>query len=170
MLFRSAIDWAVAHGATILSNSWGGGGYSEPLRLAIERARVKDIIFIAAAGNNGASSANYPALYDLPNVVSVAAVDKKDQLASFSNRKDGVHIAAPGVGIVAAKAGGGYVSVSGTSMATPHVAGVVGAVSARHGAKGYEFFIQKLRKVRRTNRLKDEVKWGGVVNLRKGLR
>lgn len=165
-----AIDWAVAHGATILSNSWGGGGYSEPLKQAIERARVKDIIFIAAAGNNGSTQANYPALYDLPNVVSVAAVDKKDQLASFSNRQNGVDIAAPGVGIVAAKSGGGYISLSGTSMATPYVAGVVGAISTKFGAKGYEFFIQKLRKVRRTNRLKDEVKFQGVVNLRKALR
>ena len=165
-----AIDWAVANGATILSNSWGGGGYSEPLRLAIERARVKDVIFIAAAGNNGSTQANYPALYDLANVVSVAAVDSRDQLASFSNRQDGVDIAAPGVGIVAAKSGGGYISLSGTSMATPHVAGVAGAISTKFGTTKYSDIIQKLRKVRRTNRLKDEVKFQGVVNLRKALR
>lgn len=165
-----AIDWAVAHGARVLSNSWGGGGYSEPLKQAIERARLKGILFIGAAGNNGASFANYPAMYPLDNVVAVAAVDEKDKLTSFSNYGEGVDLAARGYQVNAARAGGGYVRLSGTSMAAPFVAGAAGAILTKYPTAKYGEVIQRLKRVRRTNRLKDKVGWRGILNLAKGLR
>lgn len=122
------IDYAVSMGAKVLSNSWGGGGYSDILKAAIERSHQANTLFVAAAGNesnNNDSSPTYPATYDVPNVLSVAAIDNRGKMASFSNYgKKSVHIAAPGVNIVSSVLGQKYDSFSGTSMATPHVSGV----------------------------------------------
>ncbi len=125
-----AIDYATKMGAKVLSNSWGGGSYSETLKQAIERAHAAGAIFIAAAGNeadNNDQGEHYPANYNVPNVLSVAAIDNKGELASFSNYgKKRVHLAAPGVNIYSSLPGGKYESWSGTSMATPHVSGMAG--------------------------------------------
>lgn len=122
-----AIDWARENGAQIMSNSWGGGGFSEALKDAISRANDKGILFIAAAGNessNSDSTPAYPASYDLPNVVSVAASNNSDQMASFSNfGRRTVHLMAPGENIFSTVINGGYDTYSGTSMACPHVSG-----------------------------------------------
>ena len=130
-----AINYAVASGAQIISASWGGGGYSQALYDAINNARAHGVLFVAAAGNSGLDTdtyPNYPSSYDLDNVIAVAAVGKNDVLASFSNFGDNsVDIAAPGVSILSTIPNGGYASYSGTSMATPHVAGVAALV------KGY---------------------------------
>lgn len=122
------IDYATQMGAKIMSNSWGGGGYSETLKQAIERSNTAGALFVAAAGNesnNNDANPTYPATYDVPNVLSVAAVDNRGQIASFSNYgRNKVHVGAPGVNIYSSVKGGGYDSWSGTSMATPHVSGM----------------------------------------------
>ncbi|XGC80891.1 S8 family serine peptidase [Bdellovibrio bacteriovorus] len=122
------IDYAVKMGAVILSNSWGGGGYSETLKQAIERSHQANTLFVAAAGNesnNNDANPTYPATYDVPNIISVAAVDNRGQIASFSNYgKTKVHVGAPGVNVYSSIKGGGYDSWSGTSMAAPHVSGM----------------------------------------------
>ncbi|MEQ1875904.1 MAG: S8 family peptidase, partial [Bdellovibrionia bacterium] len=100
----SAIYYAVNNGAKILNNSWGGTTYSRALHEAIAFAYQHEVLFIAAAGNaksNNDSSPMYPANYDVPNVLSVAATNDYDSLASFSNfGVSSVHIASPGVSIL----------------------------------------------------------------------
>ena len=89
-------------------------------------------VVVAAAGNNGNSSVNYPAGY--AEVVSVAATDSNDRHASFSNTNADVEVSAAGVNVWSTKRGGGYVSFSGTSMATPHAAGVAALIAYRYPA------------------------------------
>ncbi|MCK4958456.1 MAG: S8 family serine peptidase, partial [Planctomycetes bacterium] len=124
-----AVNYAVANGANILSNSWGWqGGPSDALEAAIVNARDNGVLFVAAAGNETANNDNtsfYPANYQVSNVISVAAIDHNGELAWFSNYgSQSVHLAAPGVSILSTVPGNSYAWYSGTSMATPHVSGV----------------------------------------------
>tara|TARA_R110002072_G_scaffold534_8_gene4276 strand:+ start:26159 stop:27853 length:1695 start_codon:yes stop_codon:yes gene_type:complete len=132
-----SIDYATKVGVDIMSNSWGGGGRSEALKEAIERAAEAGIIFTAAAGNSSTdndSRPHYPSNYQVENVVSVAAHTAQDTLASFScYGKRTVHIAAPGHNILSTVKNGGYKAYSGTSMATPHVSGVLGLLVSHEG-------------------------------------
>ncbi len=122
-----AIDYATKMGAKVMSNSWGGGGFSQTLMDAIKKSEAAGAIFIAAAGNdsnNNDATPSYPGSYAIDNIVSVAAIDNTGHIAGFSNYgKNSVHIGAPGVNIYSST-GGKYDSWSGTSMATPHVSGV----------------------------------------------
>jgi subtilisin family serine protease len=128
------IDYAISEGVDVLSNSWGGGGSSATMLNIISAANDAGILFIAAAGNessNTDSSANFPSNYEVENVISVAAIDRNGNLANFSNYgQTTVDIGAPGVDILSSTSGSDteYSSFSGTSMATPHVAGVAALV------------------------------------------
>jgi serine protease len=121
-------------GIRVLSNSWGGSGKSQALLDAINQANAAGILFVAAAGNDGANTdamPSYPAAYRAANVVSVAATDNTDALASFSNYGSAtVDLGAPGVNIASTYPNSSYASMSGTSMATPHVAGAAALVLA----------------------------------------
>ena len=112
----------------LTSNSWGGGGYEQSMYDAIAAGGEAGILFIAAAGNDSANndvSPHYPSSYDLDNVIAVAATDHNDNRASFScYGATSVDLAAPGVNVYSTVPGNGYASLSGTSMATPHVSGV----------------------------------------------
>lgn len=125
-----AIDYATKLGVNIMSNSWGGTGASKAIKDAIERAEEKGIIFVAAAGNSGSDNdvrPHYPSSYELDNVISVAAHTIKDKLAYFScYGKNTVDVSAPGSSILSTAPNNGYKMLSGTSMATPHVAGMLG--------------------------------------------
>jgi hypothetical protein len=116
----------------VLSNSWGGGGFSQALLDEINKSNANNMLFVAAAGNNGTSNdtvATYPANYNAPNVIAVAATDNRDQLASFSNYgATTVELGAPGVYIASTLRNRAYGWYSGTSMATPHVSGAAALI------------------------------------------
>jgi len=127
-----AILYGVDMGADILSNSWGGGGFSSSLEASIQTAESAGVLFVAAAGNGDArgrpidndANPQYPASYPEANIISVAATDHNDAMASFSNfGATSVDLAAPGVSILSTIPGNQYALFSGTSMATPHVSG-----------------------------------------------
>jgi hypothetical protein len=128
----SAVDYAVAHGARITSNSWGGGGSSSAMRVAIERAEAAGLLFIAAAGNSASNNDMYPHFpsnYQVDSIVSVASTQTDGSLSSFScYGPETVHVAAPGSDILSTAPGNKYKSLSGTSMATPHVSGLAALV------------------------------------------
>ena len=132
-----AIDYAVKLGVDITSNSWGGGEFSQALSDAILNASKAGIVFVAAAGNDSSSndrSPHYPSSYDVPNVISVGGLTAQNELAEWSNfGSSTVHIAAPGKNINSTINGNAYKVFSGTSMATPHVAGVLGLLLAKEG-------------------------------------
>jgi len=119
----------------IMSNSWGGGSYSRALEDAIKAANNAGILFVAAAGNDSQDTdhfPHYPSSYQIENVISVAALDRNDNLARFSNfGAESVHLGAPGVEIYSTVRNSSYRFMSGTSMATPYAAGVAALVLAR---------------------------------------
>lgn len=129
-----AIIYAADMGANILNNSWGGGGFSQSLQDAIDYAKNKGVLFIAAAGNDSKNTdldPNYPSNYDVENVISVAASSNDDKLAGFSNYgAQTVDLAAPGESIYSTIPNNRYASFSGTSMATPHVVGAAALIWA----------------------------------------
>lgn len=123
------------------SNSWGGGSVSSAMFDAIKVHQDLGILFVAAAGNSGMNNdttSSYPSNYDLPNVIAVAATDHNDRLASFSNYgSKTVHLGAPGVQILSTTPNASYGSLSGTSMATPHVSGLIAILKSRYPAYDY---------------------------------
>jgi subtilisin family serine protease len=159
----------------VISASWGSTQKSRALRDAIKKAGDEGIFFVAAAGNNGDDSdqrPHYPAgYYDLPNVIPVAASDNNDQLASFSNYgAKSVFIAAPGKDILSTWLNGEYRMASGTSMATPEVAGVVALVLSLNPKMSVAELRERLKNsVDKLPSLKGKVVTGGRINAAKAV-
>ena len=146
----TCVNYAVSKGARILNNSWGGGGYSQALFAAINAARQKDVLFVAAAGNSANDNDQrpfYPCSYPLDNIISVAAVDRSDNLADFSNfGATTVHVGAPGVSIFSCLAGAdnSYGTGDGTSMASPHVSGLAALILGLYPGADYTEMRQRI--------------------------
>jgi thermitase len=144
----SSIIYAVDNGADILSNSWGGGGYSQALADAIKYATDKDVLVVAAAGNSNQDNdktPSYPANY--PGVISVGASTINNTKASFSSYgKQSVHLFAPGHNIVSLWPDNKTRSLSGTSMATPYVSGVL-ALMVSDGIVAPQLMLDNTKKV-----------------------
>lgn len=139
----AGIDWAVANGMDVINMSLGGSSYSQAVADAVAAADAAGVLIVAAAGNSGCcNTVGYPA--KLPAALAVAAVDQFDMRASFSSTGPEVDITAPGVAVRATVPTGtcslcdpsGYRALSGTSMATPHVAGVAALLMSRGRTAG----------------------------------
>ena len=174
-----AINYAIARkkagvNVRIISASWGSTQKSRALEDVIRKAYENDILFVAAAGNssvNNDRSPHYPSSYNVPNVVSVAALDRNDQLASFSNYgAKSVAVAAPGVDILSTWLQNAYEEKSGTSMATPVVSGVAALIVAEHPRVSVDDLRKKL--LASTDpivALKGKTVTGGRINAAKAL-
>ena len=178
-----AVKYATDSGAHIINMSLGGPSSSAILRRQIEAAIKRGIIVAAAAGNNGSDNdvrPMYPANYPTPGLISVAATDRKDSLAKFSNfGLRTVDLAAPGVDILSAVPGTGrggrvkseYRKLNGTSMATPIVAGAL-ALMLAHNSNISNLEIEKLLlgAVDPVPGLRKSTITGGRLNMEKALR
>jgi subtilisin family serine protease len=172
-------DLKTRHGINLVatSNSWGGGGFSQGLFDAIERANQAGILFIAAAGNetnNNDANLSYPGSYTNSNIIAVASITNSGGLSSFSNYgKTTVDIGAPGSGIyssVPVRSKGqilsGYATYSGTSMATPHVSGGAALYASSHpGATAAQIKTAILGSAVPTASLNGKCVTGGRLNV-----
>lgn len=170
----AAIDYAIKRGVQVMSNSWGGGEKEQSLEDAIKSAEAAGITFVAAAGNESAdndSTASYPANYEVSNVISVGSFTSAGGKSSFSNYGlKSVHVTAPGSAILSTYKKGGYTSMSGTSMATPHVAGVVGLLLSQEPGLTPAQIRERLVKTSvKTSKLSSASLSGGRVDAYKAL-
>lgn len=168
-------DLKYRHGMNIVAtnNSWGGGAFSQLLQDAIERSNQANILFVAAASNEGANNdvtPSYPSGYPNANVISVASITSTGTLSSFSNYGlVTVDLGAPGSAIystIPSKTGASsYASYSGTSMATPHVTGAVALYAASNpGASAATIKSAILGSVLPTPSLAGKCATGGRLN------
>jgi thermitase len=167
------IDYAVAKGAKVLSNSWGGGAASPVLQAAIARADQKKVLFIAAAGNSANDNdANpfYPASYANKNIISVLSINSQNKKSSFSHwGKTTVDLGAPGEGIMSTVLNQQFGLKSGTSMATPHVAGAAALIWGHPKFKKHSHTQIKtliLKNARPLSDLTDKCVTGGTLDIK----
>lgn len=158
-------------GARIISNSWGGGPYNRAMKDVLEASPALHVFAAGNESNNNDESPTYPASYDLPNVLAVAATDHHDELAGFSNfGADSVDIAAPGDKILSAVQGGEYRQLSGTSMAAPHVTGAAGLILSEYpNLSNKEVKTRLLNSVDQLESLDGKVRSGGRLNAARAL-
>lgn len=169
-----AMDYARAKGARVVNASYAGDDFSQAEYEAIGRLQDAGILLVVAAGNENVNNdryASYPAGYDLPNIIAVAATDRSDRLTSRSNfGATTVHVAAPGDLILSTYLGNDYALESGTSMAGPHVSGLAALVwSASPGLAASQVKARILDGVDRLDDLSGLVLTGGRINASNSL-
>lgn len=166
----NAINYAVKMGAKVINCSWGGGAYSRALHDAITNAYNHGVLVVTAAGNyesNNDATPMYPANYDVPSNVSVAATTDSDRLAKFSNYgATTVQLGAPGVFVYSTVPGDALITLSGTSMAAPFVAGAAALAYREAGQiSGYQMRSLLMGTTDRISFLNGFVASSGRINL-----
>jgi subtilisin family serine protease len=169
-----AIEYAVKMKVDIINASWGSFENSQSLKDAIKDAQDAGILFVTASGNYSANNdlfPEYPASFPLDNIISVTATDEFDRLDDFANfGGHSVHVAAPGKNILSTYLGGKYESLSGTSMATPIVTGMLGLLKQYHPQSNFiELKNSLINGCFKNDVLSDKVICKGRVDLRKSL-
>lgn len=169
----ASIDYAIKRGVQVMSNSWGGGEREQSLQDAITAAEAAGITFVAAAGNESSDNDrtdSFPANYEVSNVISVGSFAGNGSKSSFSNygvKK--VHVSAPGSSILSTYKGG-YSNLSGTSMACPHVAGIVGLLLSKEpGLTPAQIRERLIRTSTKTSKLQSASVSGGRVDAYRAL-
>jgi subtilisin family serine protease len=157
------------------NNSWGGGAFNQSLEDAIEEGGKAGVLFVAAAGNSANDndeSPVYPTSYDSEYIISVAATDRRNRLATFSNYGETtVDIGAPGVDIYSTLPNGAYGNLSGTSMAAPQVSGAIALLAAaKPGLTAAELKAAILSTAQPIPALAGKVATGGLLNVHEALR
>jgi outer membrane protein assembly factor BamB len=172
----ACINYAIEKGAQIINASYGSDTSSQSELAAIRAARNVGIIFVAAAGNDGKDSdggRHFPSTYALDNIVSVAATNSSDNLATFSNFGSGaVELGAPGENIYSTlhTSDSAYGFRSGTSMAAPHVTGALALLRAQFPQDNYRQLINRLlRSVDPITALNGRTQTGGRLNVQRAL-
>jgi subtilisin family serine protease len=157
------IQWAVNNKMNVINMSLGGPSGSDALKAAIDAAYKAGVVIVCAAGNDS-GPVNYPAKYD--SAIAVSASDSSDKLASFSSRGAEIDFIAPGVSIYSTYKGGVYKTLSGTSMASPHMAGLA-ALVVGYGIKEPAKVVEVLKKSASSLGLKPEEEGYGLVDAAK---
>ena len=167
-----AVEYCAVNQFKVSNNSWGGGGFSQAM-FDVVQAAGDDFghVFVAAAGNGGYYGASYPGAMTCTNLICVAATDINENMASFSQYHDvEVDLGAPGVDVLSTTPGNNYSYYSGTSMATPHVAGGVGLIYSVLGeASAVEVKDIILSTVRPISSMQGNTVTGGVLNVADAL-
>jgi len=170
-----AMEYARGNGAKIVNASYAGPDFSQAEKDAIAQLNSSGILLVAAAGNESADNdqtPSYPAGYELPNIIAVAASDSNDLLAYFSNfGLAKVHVAAPGVSVYSTYLDDGYAFESGTSMAAPHVSGLAALVwSSNPGLSAAQVKARILDGVDRVSSLSGYLFTAGRINAGNSVR
>jgi thermitase len=163
------IMWAVDHGADVINLSLGNYQTSEMMKHAVDYAYKHNVVMVAAAGNDNSTQPSYPAAY--PEVLAVSAVDFNGSRASFSNYGDYVDVTAPGVQIPSTYFNQQYAALSGTSMATPHVAGLAALIRSENPSLSNQEVMNIIKKTAYDLGVRgNDAEFGtGLIDVRKAL-
>ena len=164
----SAVRWAADNGAHVINLSLGVSGYSQAMADAISYASGRGSVVVMAAGNSGGMTPEYPAAHAIDHGIAVGAVDSNRSFAGFSNRAGSTqldYVTAPGVNIYSAVPGGGYDTFNGTSMATPHVAGVAGLLKSHDGSLSASAIEDLLTGSGSNNSISDSTAWNTTSSI-----
>lgn len=160
-----AINYCKAMGVDVVNISWGSTAYNQALKDSMEES---GLLFVAAAGNFGVSTSTlpvYPACFDLPKLISVAAIDNTGNLTSFSSYGSDVDVAAPGLNILSTLPENSYGMLSGTSMACPNITGISGLLKSYEPNIKVDEMVERIKNnTVKSYKLEGKVETGGRVD------